>query len=137
VVTNGYGSHPDEVYVCPRGFDGDYTVRIKTIYTNPSKPTTRLTLEAITHEGTKSEQKQVSNLVPDKLDKPIVVHLSGGRRKSVLPYIDPAAAMAESQAPAKTSTKTRKGARGLSEKPSSKAELESRPASKDAAKPKF
>ena len=50
LVKNGYGSHPEEVYVCPRGFDGDYKVRITTIYTNPSKPVTHLTLETIAHE---------------------------------------------------------------------------------------
>ena len=57
IIKNGYGNHPEEVYVCPRGFDGDYTVRIATIYTNPEKPPTRLTLETITHEGTPEETK--------------------------------------------------------------------------------
>ena len=37
VIKNGYGSHPEEVYVCPRAFDGDYTVRVSTIWTNPSQ----------------------------------------------------------------------------------------------------
>src|SRR5262249_42892228 len=55
VVKNGYGTHPEEVYVCPRAFDGDYTVRVSTIWTNPAKPVTRLTLESITHEGTAQE----------------------------------------------------------------------------------
>ena len=51
---------------------------------NPSKPTTRLTLEAITHEGTKSEQKQVSNLVPIETAagptsaRPIACPINGG-----------------------------------------------------------
>jgi len=35
-----------------RAFDGAYEIRIDTIYNNPSKPVTRLTLETITHEGT-------------------------------------------------------------------------------------
>ena len=37
IIKNGYGQHPEEVYVCPRGFDGDYTVRIASIYSDPKK----------------------------------------------------------------------------------------------------
>ena len=37
IVKNGYGRHPEEVYVCPRGFDGDYTIKVETIYNNPDK----------------------------------------------------------------------------------------------------
>jgi len=96
VVKNGYGSHPEEVYVCPRAFDGDYTVRVTTIWTNPAKPVTRLTLESITHEGTANQKKQSHDLSPDQPNKPIVVHVSGGRRKTVLPYIDPVAAILSS-----------------------------------------
>jgi hypothetical protein len=93
VVKNGYGSHPEEVYVCPRAFDGDYKVHVKTIWTDPSKPVTRLTLEMITHEGTAKPAKQSRELNPDKPEDSIVVHLSGGRRKKVLPYVDPLAAI--------------------------------------------
>jgi hypothetical protein len=91
LIKNGYGSHPEEVYICPRGFDGDYTIRVSTIWTNPSKPVTRLKLETFTHEGTAQEKKQVYQLAPDKKDQPTVVHLSDGRRKTVLPYVDPVA----------------------------------------------
>ncbi len=62
MLKNGYGSHPEEVYVCPRGFNGDYTVRVSTIYTNPDKPVTRLTLETITHEGTLGKRSRRSTL---------------------------------------------------------------------------
>jgi hypothetical protein len=93
VIKNGYGTHPEEVYVCPRAFDGDYAVRVSSIWTNPAKPVTRLTLESFTHEGTAQEKKQVFELSPDKPNKPIVVHVSGGRRKTVLPYVDPVAAL--------------------------------------------
>ncbi len=90
ILKNGYGNHPEEIYVCPRGFDGDYTVRITTIYTNPDKPPTRLTLETITHEGTGAEKKETHTLVPAAQGiKPVVVHLAGGRRKSVLPFLSP------------------------------------------------
>src|SRR5208337_4495441 len=64
IIKNGYGNHPEEIYVCPRGFDGGYTVRITTVYTNPDKPPTRLTLETITHEGTAEEKKETHTLVP-------------------------------------------------------------------------
>jgi hypothetical protein len=100
VIKNGYGTHPEEVYVCPRAFDGDYTVRITTIWTNPAKPVTRLTLESITHEGTAKQQKQSYDLNPDQPNKPVVVHVTGGRRKTVLPYIDPIAAILTSPAAA-------------------------------------
>jgi hypothetical protein len=98
VVKNGYGSHPEEVYVCPRAFDGDYTVRISTIWADPAKPVTRLTLESITHEGTHQEKKQTYELNPDKPNKPIVVHVAGGRRKTVLPFVDQFAALVSSPA---------------------------------------
>jgi tetratricopeptide (TPR) repeat protein len=93
VIKNGYGSHPEEVYVCPRAFNGDYTIRVSTIWTNPSKPVSGLKLETITHEGTAQEKKQVYPLAPDKPGQPIVIHVSGGRRKTVLPYVDPVAAL--------------------------------------------
>ena len=62
IIKNGYGQHPEEVYVCPRGFDGDYTVRIALIYADPKKAPTRLTLETITHEGTPQEHKESHTL---------------------------------------------------------------------------
>lgn len=94
IIKNGYGNHPEEIYVCPRGFEGDYTVRIACIYSNPSKPPTRLTLETITHEGSPQEKKQTLTLVPDDPQaKPAVVTLKGGRRKTVLPFISPVAAL--------------------------------------------
>jgi len=105
IIKNGYGAHPEEVYVCPRGFDGDYTIRVTTIYTNPSKPVTRLTLETITHEGTDGEKKQTLDLSPDKSNKPVIVHLTSGRRKKVLPYVDPAAELMKAAAAALKNTK--------------------------------
>jgi hypothetical protein len=93
LITNGYGLHPDEIYVCPRAFDGDYRIRVSTIWTDPSKPVTRLTLETVTQEGTSDEKKQVYQLAPEDpgSGKPIVLTLKGGRRKVVLPYFDPVA----------------------------------------------
>ncbi len=91
LITNGYGLHPDETYVCPRAFDGDYRIRVSTIWTDPSKPVARLTLETIAHEGTPEEKKQVYQLAPNDPGKPIVLSLKGGRRKVVLPYFDPVA----------------------------------------------
>ena len=100
IIKNGYGNHPEEIYVCPRGFNGDYTVRITTIYTNPDKPPTRLTLETITHEGTAEERKPTHTLVPDDPQaKPVVVHLAGGRRKTVLPFLSPVAILESMFAP--------------------------------------
>jgi hypothetical protein len=91
IVKNGYHNNPEEVYVCPRGFDGDYTISVSTIYTNELKPVTRLTLETIIHEGTGEEKKEIHNLSPDKSNPPVVIHLTAGRRKKVLPFVDPTA----------------------------------------------
>ena len=116
LLKNGYGSHPEEVYVCPRGFAGDYTVRISTIYTNPDKPVTRLTLETITHEGTLGEKKQSLDLNPDKPGKPVVVHLDSGRRKKVLPYVDSFAELMKAAAPALKNAKPPARAKGAAPK---------------------
>jgi hypothetical protein len=90
ILKNGYGNHPEEIYVCPRGFDGNYAARINTIYSNPEKPPTRLTLELITHEGTTEEKKQTVALSPDNpTTKPAILNLKGGRRRSVLPFLSP------------------------------------------------
>jgi hypothetical protein len=135
VIKNGYGQHPEEVYVCPRAFAGDYEIRIDTIYNDPTKPVTRLTLETITHEGTDREQKQVWNLAPDRLSKPIVVKLSGGRRKTVLPYVDPAAELAKEQARVKKGSRTGKAGPPRREKPGTKAPLKPPQAPRDAGQP--
>jgi hypothetical protein len=98
VLKNGFGKNPEEIYVCPRGFDGNYTVHIRQIWADETKPVVRLTLETIAHDGTPQEQKQVYTLTPDKINKTFVVYLSGGRRKTVLPYIDILAGRIEYQA---------------------------------------
>jgi hypothetical protein len=100
IIKNGYGKHPEEVYVCPRAFDGDYTIRIDIIYNDskirdtkdteqdPERPATRASLEIITHEGTSDEHKEMRTIpMGDKPPAPVVVHLQGGRRKSVLPFL--------------------------------------------------
>jgi hypothetical protein len=136
LLKNGYGTRPEEVYVCPRGFDGDYTVRIDTIWIDPTKPVTRLTLETIAHEGTSVEQKKTYNLAPDKLDKPLVVRLSEGRRKKVLPFVDPAATMDEVDAQLTKNARPKKRTRAPLAHPPG-GDPKSRQSSKDAAKPMF
>lgn len=91
IIKNGYGSHPEEVYVCPRGFSGAYTVRIETIYNNKDKPALSATLEVITHEGTAQEKKETRTipLALDRAPAPQTVTLEGGRRTAVLPIIPP------------------------------------------------
>ncbi len=137
LIKNGFGTHPEEVYVCPRAFDGDYAVRITTIWTDPSKPVTRLTLESITHEGTAHPKKQSHDLSPDKPNKPIVIRVSGGRRKTVLPYVDPIASILGAPAAgvrktAKPAEKTKNVAGGAA----SSAGQPSPPSSRIGAKPK-
>ncbi|WP_435019409.1 tetratricopeptide repeat protein [Tundrisphaera sp. TA3] len=88
IVKNGYGKHPEEVYVCPRAFAGDYTAKVDVIFNDPAKPVTEVTLEVIKHEGTPAEARETHRLKLSDL-KPIVIHLEEGRRKVVLPYIPP------------------------------------------------
>ncbi|MCA1686217.1 MAG: hypothetical protein LC745_09610, partial [Planctomycetia bacterium] len=91
IVKDGYGSHPEEVYVCPRGFDGVYTVRVETTYNNPEKPALTATLEIITHEGTPREHKETHTIkLGDTPPAPVKVTLKGGRRQKALPFLAPA-----------------------------------------------
>jgi len=125
IVKNGYGNHPEEVYVCPRGFDGDYTIRVETIYNNEAKPALQATLEVFTHEGGSEEHKETKTITLGKSPAPVVIALKGGRRKVALPFIAPTTSVLPSSVtasplkPAKTETKvaTPKGARPDQAKP--------------------
>jgi hypothetical protein len=117
LLQNGFGIHPEETYVCPRAFDGDYQIGVSTIWTNPAKPVTRLKLEIITHEGTKDRRKQVVELAPDKPAKPLTIHLAGGRRKVVLPYFDPVAAVWEAVQRASRATRSAPSAKRATPSP--------------------
>jgi hypothetical protein len=134
IIKSGMGAHPEKVYVCPRGFDGDYTVHVQMDWIDEKRPPVRLTLETIVHEGTAKEQKNVTILQPEKLDKPIVVQLSGGRRKTVLPYIDPRVERLEIQAQGRPKAKSAKGARVPGTKGGAQAPR-ARAVARDAVKP--
>jgi hypothetical protein len=90
MLKNGYGSHPEEVYVCPRAFDGDYVINVEKIYFDEKNPVLEATLEVILHEGTASEQREVHKINLAK-PEPIIVKIPAGvgRRKKVLPYMAP------------------------------------------------
>ncbi len=111
IIKNGFGSHPEEVYVCPRGFDGDFTIHIRKIWADDAKPVVRLKLETIVHEGTPQERRELHVLQPDKLDRTFVVHLAGGRRKTMLPYIDVLAGRIEYQAKGRGTAKHSRSSR--------------------------
>jgi hypothetical protein len=96
MIKTGFGLHPEEIYVCPRGFSGKYKIHVTQIFTDPKQPVTRLTLEVISHEGTSNEQKQTRNLKPDANNPPTDVTLTGGRRKLALAFVDPSATVMES-----------------------------------------
>ncbi|GAC1313958.1 MAG: hypothetical protein NVSMB14_14780 [Isosphaeraceae bacterium] len=88
IVQDGRGKkNSEEIYVCPRGFDGEYSVLVVPVYTDPDRPITRATLEIITHEGLKNERRDVYPIRLDKPIKPIVFRLKGGRRTKALPYV--------------------------------------------------
>ena len=92
IIRNGYGKHPQEIYVCPRAFDGEYAIRVETIYNNEDKPASNVRLEVITHEGSSAEHKETHVIKLDRnITRPIVVKLDGGRRKTTLPFLAPRA----------------------------------------------
>lgn len=86
IVSNGYGKHPEEVYVCPRAFDGTYTVRVDKIYQPENSPAKVAELEIITHQGTPQEKTEKHTIQLDK-PAPVTFKLEGGRRKEVLPFM--------------------------------------------------
>lgn len=88
IITNGYGSHPEEIYVCPRGFDGTYTARVEAIYQAPDNAAKVARLEIVTHEGTPQEKREV-RMIDLARPAPVTFKLEGGRRKDVLPLMAP------------------------------------------------
>ena len=84
ILVNGYGSHPEEIYVCPRAFDGTYTVRIEPIFQPPDVAAKVAQLEIVTHEGT-AQEKRIVQTVDLAKPAPVSFKLEGGRRKEVLP----------------------------------------------------
>lgn len=120
IARPGYGRHPQEIYVCPRAFDGAYTIRVETIYNNDQKPASNVKLEIITHEGTSHEHKETHTIkLGGRFSAPVVVRLEGGRRKTTLPFLAPRRDIADSIA-----------------KPRSGADQPSGAAAKPAALPK-
>ncbi len=90
IIKNGYGNHPEEVYVCPRGFDGDYAITVEKIVDyDAEKPVKEATLEVILHEGSPDEKRE-SHKIDLTKPSPVVVRLEKGRRKNVLPILLPA-----------------------------------------------
>ncbi len=88
IIKNGYGSHPEEVYVCPRAFPGDYKAHVVVVYNDEANPVKAAKLELILHEGAPDEKREVRTI---DLTHPeaVTVTLAGGRRKTVLPFLAP------------------------------------------------
>jgi hypothetical protein len=91
LVKEGRGKDREAVYVCPRGFDGEYTVHVNVLYNDATKPARIATLEIITHDGAAEEKVTAKTLSLSKLE-PVRVTLTGGHRKLALPYFAPATA---------------------------------------------
>jgi len=119
ILNDGHGKHPAEVYVCPRGFDGEYTLRVETTYNNPDNPALKATLEIITHEGTPEEHKETRtvNLGGNGTPEPVKVTLKGGRRKKALPFVAPMPMPTPAPAPAVVAGPANPGRRGAAPGP--------------------
>lgn len=117
LIKEGRGRDKEAVYVCPRAFDGDYTIHVKTLFNDPKKPAQIAKIEIVTHEGTDNE-KVVSRSISLTKPSPVVIRMEGGRRKEVLPY----QALNQIKTPEGTSKKTdaaqaEKAAKGAETKP--------------------
>gem|GEM_PF-6244081 len=97
LIWNGRGTKPEskceEVYISPRAFDGNYTVKVSSAYNSPEDPKSVVRtaeLEVIKHQGTSRESRQtyVIDLTKEPV-APVVVELTGGRRTEVLPFLAP------------------------------------------------
>jgi hypothetical protein len=88
LIQNGRGKEREEIYSCPRGFDGTYTFRVRAVIDDPMAPASSVRLEVFTHEGS-AEEKAETFEIDLKDPKPITVTLEGGRRTEVLPYVVP------------------------------------------------
>lgn len=86
IVLNGYGKNPEDLYVCPRAFNGDYSVTVDVIYNNPDDPARDITIEAVFQEGTRYEHEESHAVTLGKGAKPVVFSVKEGHRKEVLPY---------------------------------------------------
>ncbi len=90
LVKTGFGSKGEEIYVCPRGFDGEYKVSVETIVNDEKASVKEATLEIITSEGAANEAKDTQKIYVAKVGertKPIAVTLKGGRRTETLPFV--------------------------------------------------
>ena len=85
LIKEGRGKDKEAIYSCPRGFDGDYTIRVGILYNDEKTPAQTAKLEIVTHEGTDDEEVTARTLSLSKL-APTTITLKGGRRKTVLPY---------------------------------------------------
>ncbi len=99
LVKEGRGKDQEAIYVCPRGFDGTYVIHVNVLYNDVVKPVKIAKLEIVTHEGTPSEKAVYKTLSTANLE-PIRITLTGGRRKTVLPYFAPNEVKTPSDEPA-------------------------------------
>lgn len=107
ILRNGYGKNSEELYSCPRAFDGKYTLRVSVIYDDPANPAKDVNLEIILYEGTSRETK-LRKSVDLKSLTPIDFTVSGGRRQKALPYVAPPAARVVTAPLPKSDTSSRK-----------------------------
>lgn len=83
----------EETYVCPRGFNGEYVIKVKSIYNAPEDPkqaVRQAEMEVITHEGTSQEKKQLFTIDLTSTEiKPVSIRLDDGQRLVAMPFIGP------------------------------------------------
>jgi hypothetical protein len=83
----------EELYLCPRAFDGTYKIQVSSVYNSPEDPKKKVRtaeLEVTIRQGSGKDQKQtfVVNLDQNPI-APITIEMTGGRRTEVLPFLAP------------------------------------------------
>jgi hypothetical protein len=99
LINNGRGTKLDqnteEVYLCPRAFDGTYKIRLNSIYNSPEDPKKKVRsaeLEIVMQLGSGKEKRQTFTVNLDQNPiSPISIEMTGGRRTEVLPFLAPQA----------------------------------------------
>jgi hypothetical protein len=90
LVLEGRGRRKEALYTCPRGFDGPYTIEVRTLFNDEKSPVKTVTLSITTHEGTPQAREEARTLTlrDDRFER-VTVTLEHGRRTQVLPYQAP------------------------------------------------
>ncbi len=88
LLENEFAERNREVYVCPRAFPGDYSIRFAMIFEDPDDPVRQIEL-TVRSENPESPFSYTETIDRSEMDEERIVSLETGRRKKILPYTGP------------------------------------------------